>query len=744
MNAVALPRFLQFTRAEIVFSLKSFAAAMLAMYIASRAGLPRPFWALMTAYIVAHPLAGAVRSKALFRFLGTLVGSTATVLLVPLLSNAPELLTLALALWVGLCLFVSLLDRTPRSYTFMLAGYTAALIGFPSVETPLALFDTAVARVEEIGLGILCATLVHSIVLPASLSTSVLGLLDRTLADARQWMTDLLRPAGDAASADAPGDAASASAPADPRALAADRRRLAVDVTQLRLLSTHVPFDTTHLRWTAGAIRAMQDQVAALTPTLSAVEDRLRALDDADGALPLAVTRVLAAVHAWLVQTTAPEADEARAPEQLHAVRAAIRTLQDPAHTAQGWDHALHVGLAGRLEELVDGWNACARLRRDVDAGLTGAAVPLQRTAALGDRALHRDYGMALLSAVAAVLAVCLCGAFWILTAWPSGAVATMMAAVFCCFFATMDDPVPAMHGFLKYTLWSVPISALYVLVLMPGVQDFGMLALVCAPTFLVLGGYMARPAQFMAAMAILFGVSGALALHDTANADLVSFANSMVGQVLGVVAAARVTRLVRSVGADWSARRIQRATWRELADMAAAPRLQGAGDAYAVRMLDRIGLLAPRIAQAGGSLEGVIAADALQDLRMGADIVALQRTRRQLPDAPGAAVAAVLAGVAGHFRARAAGAAAAAPALLARIDNALTQAMAQAPRGPAAAPGAATEAPAQDPAAAPVAAPVLPAGVRTAVTALVGLRRNLFPNAPATLGDAPTQGVPA
>lgn len=725
MAATRLPRF---TGAEIVFSLKSFAAAMLAMYLASRAGLPRPFWALMTAYVVAHPLAGAVRSKALFRFLGTLVGSTATVLLVPLLSNAPELLTLALALWVGLCLFISLLDRTPRSYTFMLAGYTAALIGFPSVEAPLQLFDTAVARVEEIGLGILCATLVHSLVFPAGLSASVLGLLDRTLADARQWTADLLQTRRGR-------DGDSASAHADARALAADRRRLAADVTQLRLLSTHVPFDTTHLRWTAGAIRAMQDQVAALTPTLSAVEDRLRALEDAEGALPPAVTRVLGEVHGWLVQTAASDADGGGpdAAVRLQAVRAAIRTLEAPPRSAlpgtpadtpvgrsAGWLHALHVGLSGRLEELVDGWSACARLRRDIDAGLAGAAVPLRRTAALGDRAMHRDYGMAALSALAAVLAVCLCGAFWIFTAWPSGAAATMMAAVFCCFFATMDDPVPAMHGFLKYTLWSVPISAVYVLVLMPGVQDFGMLVLVCAPTFLVLGGYMARPAQFMAAMAILFGVSGALALHDTANADLVSFANGMVGQVLGVVAAARVTRLVRSVGANWSARRIQHATWRELADMAAAPRLQDAGDAYAVRMLDRIGLLAPRIAQAGGSLEGVIAADALQDLRMGADIVALQRTRGQLPAAPARAVAAVLAEVAGFFRARlrTGGTAAGSPAFLERIDAALADALAP----------TAADAPRS-------------ASWRAAVTALVGLRRNLFPHAPATLAGAQPQG---
>ena len=128
-----LPTLPRFSNAELLFSAKSFAAAMLAMYIASRAGLPRPFWAMLTSYVVAAPMAGNVRSKALYRFCGTLIGCTATVLMVPALANAPELLSLVLALWVGGCLYMSLQDRTARSYVFMLAGYTAALIGFPSV-----------------------------------------------------------------------------------------------------------------------------------------------------------------------------------------------------------------------------------------------------------------------------------------------------------------------------------------------------------------------------------------------------------------------------------------------------------------------------------------------------------------------------------------------------------------------------------------------------------------------------------
>ena len=694
MNLPSLPRF---SRAELLFSAKSFAAAMLAMYIANRAGLPRPFWAMLTSYVVAAPIAGNVRSKALYRFCGTLLGCTATVLIVPALANAPELLTLALALWVGTCLYLSLQDRTARSYVFMLAGYTAALIGFPSVETPLNLFDNAVARVEEISLGILSATLVHSLVFPVGMGPTLLAVLDRGLGDARQWFADVLRRP------------AAATAP-----LATDRQRLAGDITQLRLLSTHVPFDTSHLRWTAGAIGAMQDALAALTPALSAVEDRLQALVEAEGDLPADVTALLAQTAAWLHAETssAPAADRDAAMAELLA---ALRALGADATAGTPWCRALRIGLAVRLEELVRGWRDCETLRREIDDGLAGAAP--RRVASIANRVLHKDTGLALLSAFAAVLAICLCNAFWIATAWPSGSAAAMMAAVFCSFFATMDDPVPAINNFMRFTLWSAPVSAVYVLVLLPLVHDFGMLALVCAPTFLLLGMYCARPATAPSAMAMIFGVAGTLSMHDTtANVDLPAFINSTMAQVLGIFAAALVTKLVRTVGADWSAQRIRRATWRELGDMAAAPRGAQADDAYAVRMVDRIALLAPRVVQADPAVRNETVEGALRDLRSGLDIVALQRARSRLPSM---GIGAVMQGVARLFRLRGAGDESQAPqTLLAELDGALEGALA-----------GASDKHGSD--------------TRAAVTALVGLRRTLFPRAPAALSPV-ANGVPA
>ena len=146
--------------AAMIFSLRTFAAAMLAFSIALSLGMPRPYWAMASVYITSNQLSGATWSKAAYRMLGTLIGAAATIALIPNLVNAPELLSFAIALWVGFCLYLSLIDGTPRGYMFMLSGYTAALLGLPVLSTPELTFDIVSARVQEIMLGIVCASVV--------------------------------------------------------------------------------------------------------------------------------------------------------------------------------------------------------------------------------------------------------------------------------------------------------------------------------------------------------------------------------------------------------------------------------------------------------------------------------------------------------------------------------------------------------------------------------------------------------
>jgi len=664
------------TPGEMLFSGKSYLAAMLALYLAYSIDLPRPFWAATTAYVVVtQPWVGSVRSKALYRLCGTFVGSAATVFMVPRLSQSPELLTLAMASWLGICLYISLLDRTPRSYVFMLAGYTAALIGFPSVVQPADVFNTAVARVEEISLGIVCATFIHSVILPKGIRPVVMAGLDRSLTDARAWMGDVLRGI-------------------DIGTRAKDRGLLANDITQLRLLSTHVPFEVDNLRWSAQTLRALQNRIVALTPLISAVEDRVRAFQSDGRELPGDLRLVMSDLAQWV------EAGADAFPEPLREIRETLSRILAAIPPRPDWHDMLAASLATRLRELAKTYAQCLRLRRLIDAGRPADEKRVVRHNA-ARVVLHRDRGLALLSGAAAAIAIVECCALWILTGWKDGATAAMMAAVFSCLFSVMDNPVPFIRRFFVFTVLSAPLSALYLLVILPTVNSFEMLVLVLFPSFFVIGCLIHRPAIALQVTAVLFGLLGALALQDAHSADLISFTNSIIGQLAGTGLAAVNAAIFRTISAERAAGRIQKANRRDLATLAGLDRLART-NSFTARILDRIGLLQSRLAITQQP-DDAGASDAMLDLRVGADIALLQRVKLHLAPESGKKIQHVLDELAAYFQGGSKQRDRAAGVLLKKVDSALADVAGMSASG-------------------------APKG--RAMVALVGIRRGLFPQA--------------
>jgi uncharacterized membrane protein YccC len=210
-----------------LFSLKTFTASMLALYIALRLELPRPYWAMATVYIVSNPFVGATRSKALYRALGTMLGASAAVLFVPPFVESPYLFSFVVALWTGTLLYLAISDRTARSYVFMLAGYTLPLIALPAVTNPAGIFDLAITRTEEILLGIVCASVVGGAVFPSRLAPALVVRTDAWFRDAAFYVKETLsgRIAG--------------------QPISAARQRLAATVNQLEFLLSQLAYDHT-------------------------------------------------------------------------------------------------------------------------------------------------------------------------------------------------------------------------------------------------------------------------------------------------------------------------------------------------------------------------------------------------------------------------------------------------------------------------------------------------------------------
>jgi uncharacterized membrane protein YccC len=664
----------------VIFSLNTFAAALLALYIAFSIGLPRPYWAMLTAYITAQPLSGAVRSKAVYRILGTLLGAAVTVALVPALDDSPALLSLALALWVGFCLFVSLLDRTPRAYAFMLSGYTAAIIGFPSVEDPGAIFGVAVTRVEEIGLGIICASLFHSLVFPSSVANALVGRIDGVLADASGWVRDALQGVRT-------------------EETDRERRRLAADSTELHVLASHLPFDTAQFRPTTQAVRALRDRLSLVPPVATAVEDRLEALGAPGHPLDAELRRLVAEAQAFAA-AEGPDITSGDADRLIQA----CQDLQPRLQADSDWPTLLKASLLHRLAQLIDALRDCRDLRAYVREP---TRQPPPRLAALisarARRPLHRDYGLALLSGGAAALATAFCCLFWIMTSWTDGSSAPLWAAVLCCLYATQDDPAPGIFTFTIYMTLALPLAGFYLFGILPAIDGFTALGLCMAPTLLTIGYFLADPRKSQRAFAVVWGFTGALSLTETFHANLANFINTSMAQIFGVLVALVVTRLFRSVGAEWTAWRILRSGWRDLALLARAS-VKPDRLAWTNQMLDRLGLLTPRLALAAAD-QRLAAADALNDLRIGLNVVDIQLARPTVGPRADAAIGGLMETLEGHFRAQAAGPSAQVDGrLLGQLDVAIGEVAASPPRPES----------------------------HAAAIGLTGLRRSLFPAAPA------------
>lgn len=551
-------------------ALKCYAASMLAYYCALRIGLQNPYWALTTCYItvIPNPLAGAVITKAIYRTIGTFLGVTAAVVLVPCLDNAPLLLSLALSLWLCICTYISLLDRKPRSYVFLLAGYTASIIGFPSVETPGNIFNVAILREQEIVLGIICSSLMHGAVFPRTLTGRLQLRLDQILAEVENWSAQSLGGHRDAS-------------------LDSTRRALAGELNELSALAVQVRFDTARNIPNLVPLNALQDQLTLLLPIMVAVEDRLAELTAAE-AVPASVTEVTCRIATWLRCGIRDSEFHAASDVLIKDVRRLLTGLIE----GSAWHRMLTLNLLYRLQDLITLHRNARTLRYHLQ-GVAASAIDgdvARMIRATQPRSLHRDHLTAAwvgMSAGITVFSGCL---FWIATEWPSGSSAVLIAAIMAAFFGHF----PNSDGIVRRYLWGVVvgigIAALYGFALLPRVTDPVMFAAVLAPPLLVLGALLSRPTTALLSNAATIGFINTVGLAAVYQRDFAAFANASLALTMGIGFSAAILSVARLGSTHVSAMRLLKSAYRDVALRAAG------GDthpsSWTSRMLDRTGLL--------------------------------------------------------------------------------------------------------------------------------------------------------
>ena len=167
------------------YGLKFGLAGTLAFFIALYIRLDNPIWSVITTFVLmVAQYVGAVAEKALFRFIGTIVGGVTGYLLTGSLEQNPIIYLLLLGLIVGSC--TAMIGQSRYPYAFMLAGLTTTDVAGNGFGNPDFSWKYMLWRIEEVSLGIIVTVFIQSILWPRFARTEFLANVQKVFRDLHQ------------------------------------------------------------------------------------------------------------------------------------------------------------------------------------------------------------------------------------------------------------------------------------------------------------------------------------------------------------------------------------------------------------------------------------------------------------------------------------------------------------------------------------------------------------------------------
>ncbi|MDR0190687.1 FUSC family protein [Pseudomonas yamanorum] len=539
-----LPDFWQATlapsRNDLLFALRNMIAGGVALYLAFCFDLQQPQWALTTVFIVGQSTSGMVLAKGAYRLVGTFVGAMVSIAMIGVFGQAPLLFLLCMALWLAFCTTGASLLRNHASYGFVLAGYTTAIIALPATAAPLGVFDEAVARCQEISLGILCASIASTILWPRRVE-QVLAVQARAA-----WQAGVRAAASELLGNDQ-----------RKGLLEALSRLVAVDSQR-----DHAWFEGPKGRRRSQALRVLSRDLLSLLRAARGVARQRMMLDETAAVVPL-------------IEEVAGALQQERLDDLPELAQRLGLVLQAPHLGQEAHFCLMQLARVLRLIEL---------------GGLTLVAVEEGRVppGAPGAMSWHRDIEQGVLGGLRSALAFLAVAAFWIFTAWPSGLGAVSICGVVLSLFAARENPSASSLNFLKGIALSIPVAGFVCFVLLPGFDGFPLLCLALGVPLFFASLCMSRLKLAATASAFCIFFVNNVGPSNVMTYDFAAFLNKAIATLVGVGIAVLVFRLIQLNPGEHHYRRMFKASLFDLAQLTSRP-LEQAESWFGGRMADRL-----------------------------------------------------------------------------------------------------------------------------------------------------------
>lgn len=506
---------------NLIFALKTSVAGLLALWISFRLEFTQPQWAVLTVFIVARKESGLVMTKSFYRIVGTIAGCTFSVVLAALFSQSAELFLLVLALWIGLCVGLAARYRNFQSYGFMLAGYTAAIVGFGAATSPQHAFDIAQSRVSEVMVGILCAGVIAEAFFPSHASTRLipdalvrlerftdfmaqafaLDMDSRRMQQIQQdFLTDIM----------ASENQRSASFLESPVARRRDARLRWMNASFMKISTTFHGFIQAMRRFRANASGAT---VAVVTCHYQALVTCLAGHGCAADRQPSTIAQRLAIYRATLPQQSS----------QIEPLVISIENATERRDAAAIL--GLYIRTVGELSDYIDAVAALSETKPVGSQFIPGFTV-------------HGDSWIAILSGLRSIAVLFVLSGFWIATAWPGGSTAVILGAVFCILFGTMPSPLVVLKQVTAGFAFGQLMAYVCLFMVWPATDSFASMALGLLP-FLIFCAWLIETRRFsVEASGVFIGFLAGIAPHNQMHYDMVTFVNDGISSFVGLGAA--------------------------------------------------------------------------------------------------------------------------------------------------------------------------------------------------------------
>ena len=499
-----------------IYTLRAACASCLALYISFSLNLDGSHWAFATCYIVgAERRSGQILAKSIARIIGTLVGATASFVLVNAFAQE-RLFIDYFVVWLAVCAFFSHYQRGHWAYAWVLSGYTAGIVGIPAALTPDLAFDVISSRAENVIIGILCMGTVSMIFFPETVRPRLVTLVEATDKELFRMLSTTL-------------DLKNHSSRM--RKTLSKLVANAVSIEDLRHAFAFEETDTGFSRVNLGRFHLESLEVAILSSNL---KKHLFSIwpSPENGTLPR-LTRALERSYQAILTSGYPMEDT-KPRDTYERLDQDLKKLQTSSYISVGGNRQVlptdaEVALIFQVRRLM----AC--LLNYLETRSTLFTKAARRPGLAAKITTPIDTSVAAMAALRVLVSVGSAALFWIATAWPSGDTFVVWASLASCRPVIASNPAGATEAMFRGMLIAAVPTYLITFYLLPQMDGFAMFVLALFPFLFFgvgIGISLHRPGEVVAAMYL---VAGGLDPANEMQYDVVAFFNGVGATILGV-----------------------------------------------------------------------------------------------------------------------------------------------------------------------------------------------------------------